>query len=379
MMNTPKVIPFNQPFLSGDEETQLKAVLASGKWSGNGVYTEKVHRLLENYFKTSSGWLTTSCTHALELAAMLLDVGPGDEVLLPSYTFVSTANAFANRGAKLVFVDSHEDHPNLNANLLESLITPRTKVIVPVHYAGHACDMGLIQKLATKHQLAVVEDAAQGVGGNWNGTQPLGSIGDFGAVSFHDTKNISCGEGGALLVNSAEFKSKVETAWEKGTNRAAFLRGEVEFYEWVSSGSSYLPSELTAAMLYVQLSAVEEIQAKRCLIYDRYADGLADLGDQVQLPVLPKGASNAGHLFYLVLEDQHARAEFQRFLKEKGIQTASHYLSLHQSRYFRDEHDGRALPNSDRYTNGLVRLPLYTNLSEADQRYVIEQVKRYFS
>lgn len=412
------MIPFNKPFLTGKETRYIEDAVRSGKISGNGDFTKKCHAWFEQRYGFGKCLLTTSCTDALEMAALLLDIQPGDEVILPSYTFVSTANAFVLRGAKLVFADSEVGHPNMDVYALRGLISPRTRAIVPVHYAGMACDMAPIMALAEEYGLFVVEDAAQSIDGYYRsetgpstssgssgavpvpeqftaeaqrrrgvygervlgGMRPLGSIGHVAAFSFHETKNIIAGEGGMLVINDERFAKRAEILWEKGTNRAAFWRGEVDKYGWVDVGSSFLPSEVIAAFLYAQLEHLDVIQQKRIEIWQRYEDALSPLAEQghFQLPQVPSCSTNNAHMFYLVLKDAPTRDAFIRHMKEQGVLTVFHYLSLHTSPYYRDKHDGHPLPLSDYYSDCLVRLPLYYELSEAEQARVIIGVKGFF-
>lgn len=367
--------PFNKPYLTGNEKARLDEVLVSGKFSGNGDFTKKCQALLESKYQFRKTLLTTSCTDALEIAALLVKVQPGDEVILPSYTFVSTANAFALRGAKLVFADSQPDHPNLDVAAVEALITPRTRVIVPVHYGGQACDMQALMQLAQKHSLWVVEDAAQAVDSKL-GEKNLGGIGHVGALSFHDTKNIIAGEGGALVINHEEFVKKAEIHWEKGTNRSAFFRGEVDKYGWVDIGSSFLPSELTAAFLLAQLEGIDQIQELRMQAWNTYYQMLSPLNGK-GLQVMPNLPHNA-HMFYLVCRSLEERTELIDYLKQQGIASVFHYLSLHKSQYFADKHDGRDLPNADRFTDCLVRLPMFAELGATGAERVAGSVLDFY-
>jgi dTDP-4-amino-4,6-dideoxygalactose transaminase len=369
-------IPFNKTYLTGNEQKYLGAVLQSGKFSGNGEFTLKCQRMLEQKYSFRKTLLTTSCTDALEMAALLTRVGPGDEVILPAYTFVSTANAFALRGAKLVFCDSAADHPNIDAGAIESLITPRTRVIVPVHYGGQACDMERIMALAEKYNLWVVEDAAQAIDAR-AGEKYLGGIGHLGAFSFHETKNIIAGEGGALIINHESFMKLAEIHWEKGTNRSAFFRGEVDKYGWVDLGSSFLPSELIAAFLLAQLEAVEHIQGLRMKAWKTYHAALLPL-EKLGVLVMPDRPHNA-HLFYLVCRSLDERTALIDHLKRKGIASVFHYLSLHSSPYFSAKHDGRSLPHSDRFTDCLVRLPMYAELGVEGAERVANEILQFYS
>ena len=360
------MIPFNKPYLSGKELEYINDAVSRGKLSGDGYYTKKCHAFFEKSFQFKKVLLTTSCTDALEMAALLLDIRDGDEVIMPSYTFVSTANAFILRGAKIVFVDSREDHPGMDEASLASLITPKTKAIVVVHYAGVACDMDLVMQVAKDHDLFVVEDAAQAVDSYYK-SKPLGSIGHLATFSFHETKNIQCGEGGLLIINDEQFIARAEIIWEKGTNRSAFFRGEIDKYGWVDIGSSFLPSELNAAYLFAQLEHLEEIQQKRKAVWKAYAEGLPNWTKQnnIHMPHIPDFATNNGHMFYLVCESIEQRSALIVHLKANDILAVFHYLSLHTSPFFKEKHDGRKLPNSDRYTEQLVRLPLFVELAPA--------------
>jgi dTDP-4-amino-4,6-dideoxygalactose transaminase len=373
------MIRFNKPYLSGKELYYISEAIHHGKLSGNGPFTKKVHQFFQDNYGIGKSLLTTSCTDALEMAALLLDLQEGDEVIMPSYTFVSTANAFVLRGAKIVFADSNAENPNLDPAGLEALITPKTKAIVAVHYAGIACDMDPIIDLAKKHGLYVIEDAAQAIDSTYKGRQ-LGSIGQLGAFSFHETKNIISGEGGLLTVNDPAYAERAEIIWEKGTNRSAFFRGEVDKYGWVDMGSSFLPSEMTAAFLYAQLENLEEIQDERKAIWDHYYHCLSPLAEthDIQLPVIPDYATNNAHMFYLVFPNIEQRSQYIKYLREKGIHAVFHYLSLHKSPFYADKHDGRPLPHCDYYADGLVRLPFFFELSEEEQDYVVECTLGFF-
>jgi dTDP-4-amino-4,6-dideoxygalactose transaminase len=322
--------------------------------------------------------LTTSCTDALEMSALLADIRPGDEVIVPSFTFVSTALAFYRQGAKIVFADSGEANPNIDTGSLEELITPATKAIVPIHYAGIACDMDRIMELARRYNLLVIEDAAQGIESFYKG-KPLGTIGHLSTFSFHETKNVNAGEGGLLGINDDRFIARSEIIWEKGTNRAEFFRGEVNKYGWVDIGSSFLPSDIIAAYLYAQLENLLEIQQKRVEIWNKYYMGLKDLEDEgtVTLPYLPQGSTNNGHMFYMVCRTGQERDKLIAYLRKLGITAVFHYLSLHKSGFYADKHDGRDLPNSDRYADCLVRLPLYYELSMEQCQFIIQSIRDY--
>ena len=373
------MITFNKPHLTGKETAYITEAVALGKISGNGDFTKKCQRFFENKFSFKKALLTTSCTDALEMAALLLDIKPGDEVIMPSYTFVSTALAFVREGAKIVFVDSMPGHPNMDAAEIEPLITPRTKAIVVVYYAGVACDMAPIMALSKKHDIFVIEDAAQAIDSYYvwpsGEKQPLGSIGHLSAFSFHETKNIISGEGGLLGINDDRFTSRAEIIWEKGTNRAQFFRGEINKYGWVDTGSSFLPSEIVAAFLWAQLEVLDDIQAKRISIWNRYHAGLNELGlGNLELPTIPPYATNNAHMYYVVCQDAERRQQLIDGLRERGIKAVFHYLSLHKSPFYHEKHDGRELLNSDHYTECLVRLPMYFDLKDSQIDQIVEAV-----
>lgn len=363
------MIPFNKPYLTGKETDYISDAVISGKISGNGKYTQKCHNYFEKKYGFNKVLLTTSCTDALEMAAILLNIEPGDEVIMPSYTFVSTSNAFVLRGAKIVFADSMPNHPNIDATKIEALITNKTKAIVPVHYAGVACDMDLIMELANKYNLYVVEDAAQAIDSyfiNKEGVKkPLGSIGHLAAFSFHETKNIISGEGGMLVINADEFKDRAEIIWEKGTNRSAFFRGEVNKYGWVDLGSSFLPSEIIAAFLWAQLENLENIQTKRISHWTKYFNELKNWAthNEIKLPLISENATNNAHMFYIICKNIEQRTKIINFLKERNIHSVFHYLSLHTSEFYNDKHDKRILQECDSYADTLLRLPLFYELN----------------
>lgn len=373
-----KKIPFNKPYLTGKEAHYIYQAVYSGKISGNGHYTQ----VCQNFFIEKYGFkktlLTTSCTDALEMSAILVDIKPGDEVIVPSYTFVSTALAFYRQGAKIVFADSTRENPNIDADKLEELITPATKAIVPIHYAGIACDMDKIMELARRYNLFVVEDAAQSIESFYKG-KPLGTIGHLSTFSFHETKNVNAGEGGLLGINDERFINRSEVIWEKGTNRAEFFRGEINKYGWVDIGSSFLPSDIIAAYLYAQLENLLEIQRTRVETWNHYYMGLKELEDQgkVGLPYLPPGATNNGHMFYMVCRTGKERDGLIAYLKKLGITAVFHYLSLHKSAFYSDKHDGRTLENSDRYSDCLLRLPMYYELSLEECQYIINAIRDF--
>ena len=369
------MIPFNKPYLTGNELVYIKDAVARGKISGNGYYTQKCHQFFQERYSFKKCLLTTSATDALEMAAILCGIEMGDEVIIPSYTFVSTALAFVRQGAIIRFIDSRKDHPDMDEELLEQLITPRTKAIVLVQYAGIACDMDKIMTLAEKYNLFVVEDSSQAIDSYYKG-RPLGGIGHLGCFSFHETKNIQCGEGGMLVINDERFIRRSEIIWEKGTNRAEFFRGEVNKYGWVDTGSSFLPSEITAAFLWAQLENIDDIQNKRKQIWDLYFEKLEPLAKKgfFQLPQIPEYATNNFHLFYLLCNSLDERTRLITELKGNEILSVFHYLSLHQSEYYSKKHDGRKLPNSNHFAECLVRLPMYYQLSFQDVEEICKRI-----
>ncbi len=360
------MIPFNKPYLTGKENDYIIEAVNSGKISGNGLFTKKCQDFFESKYRFKKVLLTTSCTDALEMAAMLANIKEGDEVIVPSYTFVSTAIAFVRQGAKIVFADSYGDNPNIDADKIEALITDKTKAIVPVHYAGVACDMDKIMDLAAKYNLLVIEDAAQAIDSYYIGKdgvkKALGSIGHLAAFSFHETKNIIAGEGGMLTINDDRFVHRAEIIWEKGTNRAEFFRGEVNKYGWVDTGSSFLPSEIIAAFLWAQIENIDDIQSKRKLLWNTYFDALKSQIN-FKTPLLPSYATNNAHMFYIIAKDINHRSQLINRLKENGFHSVFHYISLHSSDYYVSKHDKRVLGNSDKFTDCLLRLPLFYELS----------------
>ena len=374
------MIPFNKPYCSGRELSYIHEVCHSTTMSGNGQYTKLCHGFFEKRYGFRKCLLTTSGTDALEMCAMLCELKPGDEVIVPSYTFVSSAIAFLREGAKVVFADSGADNPNITVEQIEPLINEKTRVIVVVHYAGVACDMDAIMALAEQHHLLVVEDAAHSIDSFYKG-RPLGGLGHLGAFSFHETKNINCGEGGMLVVNDERFIRRSEILWEKGTNRAEFYRGMVNKYGWCDMGSSFLPSELNAAFLWAQLEQLDDIQGQRRRIWEIYDKALrGHLPAGFSLPELPDYASNNYHMYYLLCPSLQARTSLMNYLKNNGVQATFHYLPLHSSKYYEDKHDGRQLANCDRYADTLVRLPLYYELTDRDAstvaRLVLEGANR---
>ena len=378
------MIPFNKPYLTGKEMQYIEDAVKSGKISGNGLFTKKCQEFFEKEFGFKKTLLTTSCTDGLEMAAILADIKEGDEVIVPSFTFVSTALAFVRQGADIVFADSYSNNPNIDTDQLEALITEKTKAIVVVHYAGVACDMDKIMSIANKHGIIVIEDAAQAIDSYYiskDGTKKaLGSIGHLSAFSFHETKNIISGEGGMLCINDDRFIQRAEIIWEKGTNRSQFFRGEVDKYSWVDTGSSFLPSEIISAFLWAQIENMRDIQDKRIKIWNRYYEGLSSFEPvsikKPKLPLVPEYATNNAHMFYLVCDNVDDRTRFIQHLKDKGILSVFHYLSLHKSSYYEKYSTRKSeLPNSDMFSDCLVRLPLFYELTDEQVEYIINTIK----
>ena len=372
-------IPFNRPFVTGREYEYISQAIANGHSAGNGPFTHGCQALLEQVTGAVRALLTTSCTDALEMCALLLRLQPGDEVIVPSFTFVSTANAFVLLGATPVFIDIRPDTLNLDESRLEALITRRTKAIVPVHYAGVACEMDPILEIARRHGIVVVEDAAHGLFGHYRG-RPLGSLGSLATLSFHETKNVTCGEGGALLINDPAYLERAEILRDKGTNRSRFFRGQVDKYTWVDVGSSYLPSDLLAAFLYAQLEARAEVQARRRRVWHHYSDHLRDWAEPrgIRLPVVPSHCNQPYHMFYLLLPSLGARQGLIEHLKARGILSVFHYQPLHLSDM------GRRLggtvgqcPVTEDVTDRLLRLPFYNDLGVADQEAVVAAIQAF--
>lgn len=372
-------IPFNRPFFSGKEFDFIQEAVANWQFSGDGAFTKKCHALLEKELGIPKALLTTSCTHALEMAALLLDIKPGDEVIVPSFTFSSTVNAFVLRGARPVFIDIRRDTLNLDETKLESLVTPCTKAIVVVHYAGVACEMDTIMQVALRHGVPVIEDNAHGLFGSYKGKY-LGTFGSLAAQSFHETKNFICGEGGALLINDSQYIDRAEILREKGTNRSRFFRGEVDKYTWVDIGSSYLPSDILAAFLYAQLEAREIIQSKRRRIWKYYEENLKDWAAArgVQIPMVPSQCEQPYHMFYLVLPSLQARQALITYLNTREISTVFHYLPLHLSPMGRQFGGKKGdCPATEEVSDRLVRLPFFNDLTEADQARVVAALKDF--
>jgi dTDP-4-amino-4,6-dideoxygalactose transaminase len=378
-MDVPEFIPFNQPYLVGGEQRYISDAIQRRHISGNGYYTKRCQALLEEALGVPKVLLTTSCTDALEMASLLLDVGDGDEVIVPSFTFVSTVNAFVLRGARPVFADIRPDTLNLDERQLEGLITPHTKAIVPVHYAGIGCEMDEILAIAGRHGVAVVEDNAHGLFGQYR-EKNLGTFGCLATQSFHETKNFSCGEGGALLINDPQYVERAEILWEKGTNRSLFFRGQVDKYTWVDIGSSYLPSDLLAAYLYAQLEERAQIQEKRKHIFESYILHLRDWAGShgVQLPYVPEWCEQPYHMFYLLLPDLGTRQAFIRHLREQAIQSVFHYIPLHLSpmgqRY---GYTAESCPVTQDVSDRLVRLPFFNDLREEQLTRVVSAITTF--
>jgi len=372
-------IPFNRPCLAGRELAYMADAVRSGHASGDGPYTKKCHALLEQLLGVPKVLLTTSCTHALDMAALLLEIGPGDEVIVPSFTFVSTVNAFVLRGARPVFADIRPDTLNLDESRLEALITPRTRAIAVVHYAGVGCEMDTILEIANRYRVAVVEDNAHGLFGRYRGRY-LGTFGCLATQSFHETKNLTCGEGGALLINDPQYIDRAEIVREKGTNRSRFFRGQVDKYTWVDIGSSYLPSDILAAFLYAQLEERERIQARRRHIWEFYARELRDWAEDhgVRLPVVPPHCEQPYHLFYLLLPSLEARTRLIAHLKARGILAVFHYLPLHLSpmgqRFGGKPGD---CPVTEDVSDRLLRLPFYNDLTDEELAEVVEAIRAF--
>jgi dTDP-4-amino-4,6-dideoxygalactose transaminase len=371
--------PFNKPYLTGKETHYMYQAVYDGHISGNGQFTKKCQSFFERKYSFKKCLLTTSCTDALEMAAILINIQPEDEVIMPSYTFVSTANAFVLRGAKIIFADSSEENPNMDVSKIEKLITIKTKAIIPVHYAGIACDMDKIMLLAEKYNLFVIEDAAQAIDSFYKG-KPLGSIGHLAAFSFHETKNISSGEGGMLVINDEKFVKRAEIIWEKGTNRAEFFRGEVNKYGWVDVGSSFLPSDIIAAFLFAQLENLDAIQLRRKDIWNLYFENLKQLENKnfIKLAQIPDYATNNAHMFYLVCRNESERIGLLKHLKNSNKMAVFHYLSLHKSDFYANKHDGRQLTNADFYTECLVRLPFFYELTNDDIKDISNFIVEYY-
>ena len=357
----------------------MEETLKSGHIASDGIFTQKCQDFFEKRYDFEKTFLMTSCTSGLELAAVLTGIKENDEVILPSYTFVSTANAFALRGAKLVFCDSESTSPNIDAGKIEELVTPKTKAVIIIHYAGIACDMDKIFELCKKYNLYLIEDAAHAIDSFYKG-KPLGSFGNFATFSFHETKNLTAGEAGLLVVNDSEFIKKAEIMRDKGTNRTAFFRGEVNKYDWVGLGSSYAPSEILAAFLYAQTENTNEIQSKRISIWEKYYKNLEVLGKEniLRLPKIPGYASNNAHIFYFLCNDINQRTDLIKFLKGNGITSSFHYLALHKSPYYSSTNRGINLPNAEMFTDCLIRLPMFYDLTFEEADFICSKIKEFY-
>ncbi len=374
------MIQFNQAHLTGKEAHYIyQAVYENNHVSGNGVFTKKSQRFFEEHFGFKKALLTTSCTDALEMSAILADIKEGDEVIMPTYTFVSTANAFVLRGANIIFADSMSDNPNIDAEKIETLITKRTKAIVVVHYAGVACDMDKIMMLSEKYNLLVIEDAAQAIDSYYKG-KALGSIGHLSAFSFHETKNIQSGEGGLLVINDEKFIKRAEIIWEKGTNRSSFFRGEVNKYEWVDIGSSFLPSDINAAFLYAQLENMKDIQTRRVKIWEEYHKQLEPLEKKnfIKRAILPAYATNNAHMYYIICRTEKERTKLIKYLKENNIYSVFHYLTLHDSPYYKNRYKGKELVNAKKFSDCILRLPLFYALEKEKISYICKKIDSFF-
>ncbi len=372
-------IPFNKPYIPLISFYHLIRVALSGTIAGNGIYTKRCHRFFEERFGFEKVLMTTSCSDALEMAAILIGIRPGDEVIMPSFTYMSTANAFLLRGASITFADSLSNIPNIDPEQIERLITSHTRAIVVVHYSGMACEMDRIMEIADRHGLLVIEDAAHSIGGCYRG-KPLGSIGHLGTFSFHETKNIIAGEGGLLIINDDRFRKRAEIIWEKGTNRAAFQRGEIDKYSWVDIGSSFLPSDAVAAFLFAQLQRYNQIQARRLRVWNCYHELLQPLetAGWIKRPAIPPDSTVNGNMYYITVNSSERRDSLLTYLKQHGINAVFHYLPLHSSAYFKPFHDGRDLPNTDRFAQTILRLPFYNSLKKRQIIYIIKTLTDFF-
>lgn len=379
------MIPFNKPHITGEEIIFINDAIESGTISGDGSFTVKCQDFFEKKFGFNKVLITTSCTDAIEMAAILLNIQAGDEVIVPSYTFVSTVNPFLMRGAKIIFVDCKKDSPCIDENAIESLITPKTKVIAPVHYAGFSCNMDVIMEIAVKHNIYVFEDAAQAINNYHIGKdgvkKPLGSFGHLAAFSFHQSKNITSGEGGMIVINDTRFIERAEIIREKGTNRSKFLKGEIDKYSWIDIGSSFLPSDIISAFLWAQLQKIDEITTKRLIIWNTYHTNLKKLDElgYIRIPKTPEYSLNNGHIYYLQCRNLIERNDLILFLKESKITAVVHYSSLHSSDFFSKKHDGRELINTDEFANTVVRLPLFVDLNQRDVKHIISTIYEFYN
>ncbi|MCQ2973763.1 MAG: dTDP-4-amino-4,6-dideoxygalactose transaminase [Bacteroidales bacterium] len=375
-----KNIPYNKPFMCGNETKYIKEAVKSGKISGNGYFTNKCQQYFETKYNFGKCLLTSSCTDALEMCALLANIEKDDEVIMPSYTFVSTALAFVRRGAKIIFVDSKKNNPNIDENEIEKNITPKTKVIVVVHYAGVACNMDKICEIAKLHNIMLIEDAAQAFDSYYK-EKPLGSFGSLATFSFHETKNIISGEGGMLVINDPKLYSRAEIIWEKGTNRADFSRGFVKKYEWVDLGSSFLPSELISAFLYAQIEKADIIQKKRINIWEKYYKNLKRLEEKgfIKCAEIDKNCPTNGHIFYIICRNNDERTKLAKYLLDNNILAVSHYLGLHKSPYYKNQYQGQKLENCDKYEECLLRLPLYYELKTKEIDFICKTITEFYT
>jgi dTDP-4-amino-4,6-dideoxygalactose transaminase len=371
------MIPFNKPLIIGKEQEYLIKVIEKGRFSGSGEFSQKCGEILQQKIGCAKAIMTPSCTAALEMAGLLCNLKPGDEVIMPSFTFVTTASAFALRGAELVWCDIREDTKNIDETKIESLITPRTKAVMVVHYAGAACQMDMIRDICRRHKLFLVEDAAQAIDCSFNG-KPLGSIGDLAALSFHETKNIQCGEGGALLVNNPDMVERAQFLRDKGTNRIHFNQGLVDKYTWVELGSSFLMSELQAAFLYPQLLDSQAINQNRLNTWNLYYRLLEGELPGKTLPITPPNAEHSGHMFYIMLDNQQQRQKLIAFLENNGIMAIFHYVPLHWAPYWKGKYDNISLPITEKVSETLLRLPMYYNMTGKEVKYVVKYITRFF-
>ncbi|QTA38634.1 dTDP-4-amino-4,6-dideoxygalactose transaminase [Thermosipho ferrireducens] len=373
------MIPSNKQVLVGKELEYIKDAYDSLKIAGGGKYTRNCERFIEERFKAKKAFLTTSCTHALEMSAFLIDIRPGDEVIMPSFTFVSTANAFVIRGARPVFVDIREDTLNIDEKLIREKITSRTKAIVPVHYAGVGAEMDVIMEIAKEKNLYVIEDAAQGIGAKYK-DKFLGTIGHFGTYSFHETKNFTMGEGGALLINDKKFVERAEIIREKGTDRSKFFRGEVDKYTWVDIGSSYIPSEINAAILWAQFENIDHIQNRRKSAWLYYYEELKDLENRgvLRLPIIPENVETNYHIFYVLFPTEKLREKIRNYLKSNKVNAIFHYIPLHLSTYYRKNYGEVSLPVTESIASRILRLPLYNTITESELNYIVTMIKKFF-
>ncbi len=379
-MSNKSAIPFNKPFKIGKELENIQKAIEWGHLSGGGKFSEAAESFFRKKFGVKKAVLTSSCTDALEMVALLLNIQPGDEIIAPSFAFVSTVNPFVMRGAKIVFADSCDNHPNINVETIQELITPKTRAIICIHYSGMACDVERLLEICKENNIHLIEDAAHAIDATWKGSQYLGTFGSFGTFSFHETKNIISGEGGMLCVNDEQFFERADIIVEKGTNRRSFFRGETAKYEWVDIGSSFRASELTAAFLMAQLIEKEKILKKRILLWNLYYENLSELASSgcFSLPQIPENASNNGHIFYLVLNSESDRIQLIKALADENILAVFHYQSLHKSPFYKRKHDNSPLPNADRFSSCLLRLPLFYELDEAGVNRICHCIESFF-